>query len=177
MKGRSYCGLDCLSCAIFQATQNNDVEAKKHLAKEWSEKLGRSVGEGEIHCRGCQSDELFFACHECPIRECARYKSIESCAYCFEFPCDMGKEIWKTMPREFEALQKQNNEFFDEEEYGEEMYDGFDAPHGSVGKTPRHKEGAYHEPSGRRKPQLELEKHLKKLHSVNRKSTVKEENT
>jgi len=89
----------------------------------------------------------------------------------------MGKEIWKTMPREFEALQKQNNEYFDEEEYGEEMYEDFDAPHGSFGKATRHKEGPYHEPSGRGKPQLELDKHLKKLHSVNRKSVVKEENT
>lgn len=77
------CGLYCGVCAVFMANRDDNTKFKERLTEVYH------VGVEEIRCRGCLSDERFFYCLTCPIRDCTSEKGIEGCHCCEDFPCDL----------------------------------------------------------------------------------------
>jgi hypothetical protein len=74
----AYCGLYCGSCTAFLATKNNTT---KKLAQEWQ------MDENDVICYGCKSQKVAKYCLTCPLKTCAKNKSIEFCNECAQFPC------------------------------------------------------------------------------------------
>ena len=77
------CGVYCGVCPYLIAYKNNDDRLKQKLAKS----IG--IKPEKIICEGCNSDLTIFFCRVCKIKECVQNKSIQSCANCEEFPCDL----------------------------------------------------------------------------------------
>jgi hypothetical protein len=90
----AYCGLDCASCPIHQATLEDDEQKKSEMratiARICHERYGMNLRPDEVgDCDGChaESGRLFSGCRTCEIRTCAQGKNLESCAYCSEYAC------------------------------------------------------------------------------------------
>ncbi|MHA1263606.1 MAG: DUF3795 domain-containing protein [Candidatus Helarchaeota archaeon] len=77
------CGLYCGVCAIYQADKQNNQRLKAKLAKAYWCK------PEQIHCDGCLSstDNKYFYCKVCKIRDCVQSKAIPGCHKCEEWPC------------------------------------------------------------------------------------------
>lgn len=78
------CGLYCGVCAVRIAHRDGNRKFKEKLVSVY----GVSSPE-DIRCGGCRSDDLFFYCRVCPIRDCCDGKGIEGCHRCDDFPCDL----------------------------------------------------------------------------------------
>ena len=88
------CGLDCQACPAYIATQNNDLEAKKKIAAEWSSPQ-YSLKAEEIFCDGCGAGgRLLSFCHACDILQCASARNVANCAHCADYACDKLKKVW-----------------------------------------------------------------------------------
>jgi hypothetical protein len=100
------CGLNCLACPAFIATQKDDYEEIKKVAELWSnEKM--SFKPEEIYCFGCKSVEKnFIWCSECPTRKCCSEKELENCAYCDDYFCENLKQTFDNDPSAKERLDK-----------------------------------------------------------------------
>ncbi len=89
------CGLYCGVCAIYIADRDNNLKLKERLVTLYKGGIpGKGVLPGsehltveDIHCRGCNSDDVFVYCRRCPIRDCTRAKRYEGCHQCDDFPC------------------------------------------------------------------------------------------
>lgn len=77
------CGLFCGACGIYVAHRENDGRLKEKLAGFYGLKVQ------DIHCEGClaESDDVFFYCRVCPIKNCVKERKLEGCFQCAEFPC------------------------------------------------------------------------------------------
>jgi hypothetical protein len=96
----TYCCYKCtLECPTFNATVNNDLEAKKKIAVKWTEQLGTPVTAEEVFCYGCKENgkpenKMLL---RCTVRKCAKEKGLKSCAVCGDLEkCD--KELWSKWP-------------------------------------------------------------------------------
>jgi hypothetical protein len=112
----AYCGLDCLSCPIFLATEEQDREKQKEKREEILRLINEHYGlelklEDITDCDGCMADpgRLFSACKDCPIRRCAIDKELESCAYCDEYVCQTLEEFFSKEPHAKKNLDKIRN--------------------------------------------------------------------
>jgi hypothetical protein len=90
----SYCGLICNTCPIYTATRetNKEEQTRKRteIARMCREHYGMNYEFSNItDCDGCRTDNgrLFSGCKDCAIRECAKLKAIENCAYCSDYIC------------------------------------------------------------------------------------------
>jgi len=85
----AFCGITCSDCRALIATQRNDTELKKEVAKAWSTKE-ETLKPEDINCDGCLAtgQRLFKFCEVCEVRRCGYGKRVENCAYCREFPCE-----------------------------------------------------------------------------------------
>jgi predicted RNA-binding Zn-ribbon protein involved in translation (DUF1610 family) len=83
----SPCGLYCRFCGIFRAHQSGDEKLKEKLAPIYG------CRPEQLVCNGCLSEERFFFCRTCGIRDCAAEKSLEGCHQCDEFPCRLIDEF------------------------------------------------------------------------------------
>ena len=92
-----FCGITCNDCRAFIATQRNDTELKKEVAKAWSTEKEILKLE-DIDCDGCLATgrRLFKFCEICEVRRCGHEKGVENCAYCGEFPCQKLSAFWKS---------------------------------------------------------------------------------
>ncbi len=92
----AFCGIVCSDCRVFIATQKNDTELKKKVAKSWSTKKETLKAE-DINCDGCLAtgQRLFKFCEICEVRRCGSGKGVENCAHCREFPCERLSGLWK----------------------------------------------------------------------------------
>ena len=100
----AYCGLECSKCPAYVATQNNDENKLKEVAKEWSNE-NMQFEPKDILCDGCFSDNKIFQwCKACDIRKCARQKGLESCAYCNDYPCNFLNNVFNNDPSAKERL-------------------------------------------------------------------------
>jgi hypothetical protein len=92
----AFCGIVCSDCRAFIATQRDDTELKKKVAKAWSTKTEILKPE-DIDCDGCLTigRRLHTFCATCEVRRCGFEKGIENCAYCREFPCVKLTSLWK----------------------------------------------------------------------------------
>jgi hypothetical protein len=98
-KMMAYCGLICTDCPAFIATQNNDDQARKKVAEEWS-KHDAVLKPEDINCDGCLTDteKVFKFCNVCEARKCGKAKGVANCAYCDDYACDKLAEIFKMAP-------------------------------------------------------------------------------
>ena len=89
------CGLYCGVCGILYATRENNLKFKEILAGFYSDKLPESenLSAGDIHCKGCLSDEPFYFCRECAIKNCITKKGYTGCHECTDFPCPLIEEF------------------------------------------------------------------------------------
>jgi len=89
------CGLYCGVCAIYIADRDNNRKLKERLVNLYK---GGITGKGtlpdsenltieDIRCQGCQSDDIFVYCRQCPIRDCVKEKEYDGCHQCNDFPC------------------------------------------------------------------------------------------
>lgn len=102
----AYCGLNCSECPAYLATQKDDYEEIKKIAKEWSNEL-MSFKPEDIYCDGCNMEGRIFSwCGECDIRICCRDKQIENCAYCEDYYCDYLKKPFENDPSAKERLDE-----------------------------------------------------------------------
>jgi hypothetical protein len=102
----AYCGINCSECPAYLATQKDDLEEIKKVAKEWSSEEMPFKPE-DIYCDGCTSEDRIFSwCSECPIRSCSRNKGLENCAYCDDYFCDHLKMTFDRTPSAKERLDK-----------------------------------------------------------------------
>ena len=91
----AYCGLNCGTCPIHLATQEQD-RSKQHVMRieityTCSQMYKMDLRPGDINdCYGCRSDikKLFSGCAECEIRKCAIGRNLFSCALCDDYACD-----------------------------------------------------------------------------------------
>jgi len=89
------CGLYCGVCAVWYATRDDNPKFKQALVGVYRGNLPGSDGltADDIHCQGCLSDEPFFFCRECRIKDCVQSKGYASCRECDEFPCQLIKDF------------------------------------------------------------------------------------
>ena len=87
----AYCGLACIDCPAFIATQANDQDALERVASEWREAYSAlSITVQFVRCDGCQGEEgnKCGHCSECEIRACALDRGLANCAFCDSYACD-----------------------------------------------------------------------------------------
>ncbi len=95
----AYCGLNCAECNAFKATQAEDSERKKQLAKKWTEGLKVEFRPEDIDCDGCMSNRISGWCQRiCKIRPCAEERKVKTCALCDDLQCEKLKEFLSEEP-------------------------------------------------------------------------------
>lgn len=103
----AYCGLNCLECGAYIATEKNDDALRAKVAKEWSEMFKVNILPEAINCTGCKSDGVQFAhCSQCEIRACAMQKNLDNCGLCDDFVCEKVAFVVNNVPDAQKALQE-----------------------------------------------------------------------
>jgi hypothetical protein len=103
----SACGLNCLECETYLATQADDDAARADIAVRWSKNYDAHLSAADINCNGCLSQgPLFSWCDQCPIRACAFGKGYRTCAECDDFPCATNEFLYKAVPSAREAIEE-----------------------------------------------------------------------
>ena len=109
----AYCGLRCDSCPIHLATLEQDKSRqqtmRKSIAEQCSKNYHMNLDPEEVtDCDGCRANtgKLFSGCLNCEIRKCAIERKIESCAYCFDYACELLKKHFSLDPSAKTRLEK-----------------------------------------------------------------------
>jgi len=86
----SFCGIICSECPAYIASQNNDDNARKELAKKLSKEFNTEIEYKDVNCDGCiaTNGRRMHYCSICEIRKCGIEKKVLNCAYCNNFSCD-----------------------------------------------------------------------------------------
>ena len=91
------CGLNCTTCPAYVATQNDDLEAKRKIASEWSSPEYPLVAE-ELYCDGCGAGgRMLSFCYACEAYACAAARGLANCAHCAEYGCDKIQRVWSNL--------------------------------------------------------------------------------
>jgi hypothetical protein len=109
----AYCGLDCLPCPIYLATREKDKKKKEEMIidiiDECKEQYGIELKREDVtDCDGCRTEggRLFSGCKQCPIRNCAREKNVENCAYCEDYACEKLEKFFVKDPEAKKRLYR-----------------------------------------------------------------------
>ena len=110
----SYCGVDCKLCDVFKATVDGDREARRRAHKLWTKTAQihwgmQTLDPATLNCRGCrrEGDDIFKGCRLCPIRRCAKERSLSSCSLCEEWrDCELLSEVFADEPQAKDTLAK-----------------------------------------------------------------------
>ncbi|NHJ02540.1 MAG: DUF3795 domain-containing protein [Candidatus Heimdallarchaeota archaeon] len=96
--GIAYCGLNCKTCPAYIAQKTDDQSLREETAKRWSGG-GFTVQPEQINCNGCHATEnTFFHCSQCSVRNCASIKGYNTCADCGDYPCnDKLEALWNQL--------------------------------------------------------------------------------
>lgn len=81
----AHCGLYCGACPVLLVRRDDRLyqAVREHFA----------APDEDLLCRGCRSDVLSISCRECPKRDCAKSKGLDSCSACPDMPCDLQKNF------------------------------------------------------------------------------------
>ncbi len=109
----AYCGLDCRTCLVHQATvqENGEDRARMRddIARLCREQYGIQYKREDIaDCCGCRAEpaRMLPGCRNCRIRNCAQAKEIESCAYCGDYACGELEDIFSREPSARKRLDR-----------------------------------------------------------------------
>jgi hypothetical protein len=101
----AYCGLTCQNCPIYLATRQENKEeqlrTRTEIVRLCKEHYGMQYELTDItDCDGCRTEggRLFSACKTCVMRNCARKKGLENCAYCPEYACKELRSFFEKDP-------------------------------------------------------------------------------
>ncbi len=97
----SVCGLFCVSCGLYYATQENNRPRLDAIAKH----LG--LQPNETYCDGCRSERKTSNCKNCSLIKCAEGKGVDFCAECSDYPCSELKNFQEKMPHRKEIWNSQ----------------------------------------------------------------------
>lgn len=103
----TYCGLDCLKCECYIATQENDDQKRQDVAEKWTVQFNTEVKPEQVNCNGCKFDgvKFFFTENMCEIRKCNIEKSNAHCPRCSEYRCEKIEKFIELAPAVGEALE------------------------------------------------------------------------
>lgn len=104
----SYCGLNCLECGAYIATQNDDDEKRAEVADLWSQMFKVEIKPEAINCNGCHSTSgpIFGHCETCAVRLCGIKKEVENCAHCSDYGCEPLTGIHSVLSDAKKSLEK-----------------------------------------------------------------------
>ena len=101
----AYCGLICDKCPIHLATLETDLIRKQamreDIVRQCAIEYGVDIQLSEVtDCDGCRAEtgRLFSGCRNCTIRNCAREREVENCAYCSDYACEKLDTIFGQEP-------------------------------------------------------------------------------
>lgn len=97
----AYCGLDCEQCEAFIATKNNDDAMRTKVAADWAKAYHAPIRPEHINCTGCKAPgaKTYYCENLCEIRKCAKQRTVETCAECKEYSCDMLGRMFAVAPQ------------------------------------------------------------------------------
>jgi hypothetical protein len=99
------CGLDCSLCKGYIATKSHDYSKLAETARLWSRHEVEYKPE-DIPCDGCHTERLHAFCSRCPVRLCAKQRSLMNCGDCPEYTCDKLESLWRWLsPGQGEAAK------------------------------------------------------------------------
>jgi hypothetical protein len=105
------CGIDCLQCDAYIATQTDNSELRQKLADDYLKNFNITIPLEALNCDACNQDGRHIGfCDKCAIRSCARGKGITTCAECEEFPCANGSFIWVEGSKSKAKLEELKNQ-------------------------------------------------------------------
>jgi len=94
------CGLNCLECDAYIATQSNDIETLTKLSEDANLQFGMTLTWVDSQCVGCLGDGLQIGyCSQCKVRLCAIEHNVENCACCPEYGCTTITEFFNMAPK------------------------------------------------------------------------------
>lgn len=102
------CGNDCDNCDIRKATARKDNDALATFAAS-AERSGIDsfIMPSRMRCTGClEAGPKSISCNACKIRQCAMDNHIPSCAFCEDFPCELGGLMWEIVPEYKHNIEK-----------------------------------------------------------------------
>jgi hypothetical protein len=76
----AFCGLYCGACPVYLNRTDS------WIVKVVMEQHGIAIEA--LRCEGCRSGTLSPSCRDCPVRDCAKSKGLDSCSACPEMPCE-----------------------------------------------------------------------------------------
>ncbi len=95
------CGLDCAQCEAYKYTQTSDLNALEALVARWRVEFNApEMTIKDVTCDGClaASGRVGGYCSMCEIRKCAAGRSLQTCAECQDFACEILAGFWKNAP-------------------------------------------------------------------------------
>ena len=94
------CGLNCLECDAYIATQSNNLEMLTKLSEDANHQFGMNLTWQDSQCDGCLGEGRQIGyCSQCKVRLCAIEHDVENCAYCPEFGCTTITEFFDMAPK------------------------------------------------------------------------------
>ncbi len=84
------CGFRCDACKAY-AANNHSNEDRLKVASAWSKYFGLKIPPEKLHCNGCRDGECAgdaLPDPSCPIRVCVLERGMNTCADCYDYPCD-----------------------------------------------------------------------------------------
>lgn len=85
----AYCGIDCLKCKSYIATQSGNPDELTKVAAELSILYKAEVKREYVICDGCLVDKRhsYFCENLCKMRKCCIEQGFNSCIECDDYPC------------------------------------------------------------------------------------------
>jgi hypothetical protein len=103
----AFCGLTCTQCPGYLATQNDDDDARRKVAEEWSKEFKAEIKPEDINCDGCivTDGRHIGYCSMCEIRKCGLGRAVENCAHCADYACDKLEKFLSQVPDARKTLE------------------------------------------------------------------------
>ena len=94
----------CTECPAFRATGDDDRDLLEKTAARWSTPEHQIKPE-DILCDGCKGGggRMMALCALCPVRVCARERSVAHCGECVDYVCDRLEQHWARIKAKGEA--------------------------------------------------------------------------
>ncbi len=103
----AYCGLVCIDCPAYLATQAGDHQKALETAELWSRHYNLSIKVDDVWCDGCLvGGRKWSHCAECEIRTCAQKRGVKNCAHCDDYLCDVLSNFFKAVPEAQKTLDR-----------------------------------------------------------------------